>query len=61
MEESQAGSPDQSHTISLAIERRSVAVSSPCATHQWSHATESCPYCREINPDTRAPRDASAI
>jgi hypothetical protein len=22
-------------------------VSSPCTSHEWTHSTESCPYCRE--------------
>jgi ketosteroid isomerase-like protein len=26
----------------------------PCDAHQWTHATEPCPYCREIGRDSRA-------
>lgn len=31
-------------------------MSRPCTVHQWSHLTESCPYCREINSQPRHPR-----
>jgi len=34
-------------------------VSSTCP-HQWNHATEPCPYCREINPEPRRPRHSQA-
>jgi ketosteroid isomerase-like protein len=27
-------------------------MSRPCTAHQWSHPTEPCPYCREINSST---------
>ena len=28
----------------------------PCTMHQWTHSTESCPYCREIGADSRHSR-----
>jgi ketosteroid isomerase-like protein len=31
-------------------------MSPPCTIHQWTHLTESCPYCREINAQSRHPR-----
>jgi ketosteroid isomerase-like protein len=31
-------------------------MSRPCTVHQWSHLTEPCPYCREINAQSRHPR-----
>ena len=31
-------------------------MSRPCTVHQWSHLTEPCPYCREINSQARHPR-----
>jgi hypothetical protein len=34
----------------------SVVMSRPCTVHQWSHLTEPCPYCREINAQSRHPR-----
>jgi ketosteroid isomerase-like protein len=31
-------------------------LSTLCIVHQWSHATEPCPYCREINSTRHARR-----
>ena len=31
-------------------------MSRPCTVHQWSHPTEPCPDCREINSQSRHPR-----
>ena len=31
-------------------------MSDPCESHHWSHPTEPCPYCREIERDARRTR-----
>jgi SnoaL-like domain len=35
-------------------------LSHPCETHRWTHPTEPCPYCREIERDTRRTRHRPA-
>ncbi|MGZ6963171.1 MAG: nuclear transport factor 2 family protein [Acidimicrobiia bacterium] len=34
-------------------------MSSLCIVHGWSHSTEPCPYCREINASRHSPRRAT--
>jgi ketosteroid isomerase-like protein len=35
-------------------------LSEPCDVHHWTHPTEPCPYCREIERDTRRSRRRAA-
>jgi ketosteroid isomerase-like protein len=35
-------------------------LSHPCDIHHWTHPTEPCPYCREIERDTRRTRPRPA-
>jgi ketosteroid isomerase-like protein len=35
-------------------------LSHPCVIHHWTHPTEPCPYCREIERDTRRTRHRPA-
>jgi ketosteroid isomerase-like protein len=35
-------------------------LSEPCEIHHWTHPTEPCPYCREIERDARRTRPRSA-
>jgi ketosteroid isomerase-like protein len=42
--------------IRASIEAGASRVSHPCDVHHWAHPTEPCPYCREIERDTRRTR-----
>jgi ketosteroid isomerase-like protein len=42
--------------IRASIEAGANRVSHPCDVHHWTHPTEPCPDCREIDRDTRRTR-----